>query len=86
MTTSCPFATASASPLGPAIWKTWFGQSSKATLDFSRELYKSLVEQCLPVDEALQHARVALGQTCEWLTPVLYLSTGNADVFGWSRV
>lgn len=58
--------------------------SDRAAVQFARELYTSLVDYRVPIDQAVVSARQRIRAMCdpsEWSTPVLYLSHRSGEIF-----
>jgi hypothetical protein len=68
----------------PAVVAMQFEITDRASAVFTRALYGALAES-YPIDTALAEARkaidVALGETLEWGTPVLYMRTPDGMLF-----
>ncbi len=68
----------------PAVLAMQFEITDRAALEFGRTFYESLADQC-PVDvsvtQARQAIRLALPGSLEWGTPVLYMRSGDGDLF-----
>ncbi len=72
----------------PAVLAMQYDITDRAAIEFSHAFYEALVEG-LPVDAAVTEARkavsVALPDTMEWGTPVLYLRASDGRIFDVSR-
>ena len=68
----------------PAVVSMQYAITDRAAIEFSRTFYDGLARG-LPVDEAVQEARLAislaLGDSAEWGTPVLYTRTPDGVLF-----
>ena len=68
----------------PAVVSMQYAITDRAAIEFSRTFYDGLA-QGLPVDEAVQEARLAismaLGGSAEWGTPVLYMRAPDGALF-----
>jgi CHAT domain len=68
----------------PAVVAMQFPITDRAALQFSRTFYDALLAG-VPLDRAVGDARrairIALGETCEWATPVLHLHALDGVVF-----
>ena len=68
----------------PAVLAMQFEITDRAAIEFSRTFYEAVASQ-LPVDvsvtEARQAIRLALPNTLEWGTPVLYLRSRDGYIF-----
>ena len=68
----------------PAVVSMQFAITDRAAIEFSRTFYDGLARG-LPVDGAVQEARLAismaLGDSTEWGTPVLYMRTPDGALF-----
>ena len=68
----------------PAVISMQYAITDRAAIEFSRTFYDGLARG-LPVDGAVQEARLAismaLGNSTEWGTPVLYMRTPDGTLF-----
>ena len=68
----------------PAVVSMQYAITDRASIEFSRTFYDGLARG-LPVDGAVQEARLAismaLGDSAEWGTPVLYMHTPDGALF-----
>jgi len=68
----------------PAVVSMQYAITDRASIEFSRSFYDGLARG-LPVDGAVQEARLAismaLGNSTEWGTPVLYMRTPDGALF-----
>ncbi|MEW5867729.1 MAG: SUMF1/EgtB/PvdO family nonheme iron enzyme [Chloroflexota bacterium] len=73
----------------PAVLAMQHKISDRAAIEFGRAFYEALADG-LPVDAAVTEARtavsLALNNTLEWGTPVLYLRSPDGVLFDWQPV
>jgi formylglycine-generating enzyme required for sulfatase activity len=73
----------------PAVLAMQYEITDAAAVEFARTFYESLADR-LPVDLAVTEARkaisIAVSNSLEWGTPVLYLRASDGQLFDWEAV